>query len=101
MISDGKFNEGKYPDESLKTLKSLGVKIHVLAVGKNPDFKELRAIASISGENHFTRLKNDRKTHKTVIFKLAHRKGLFFSSLCKYYQKSTIYPEQGRINQGV
>ncbi|XP_065062106.1 uncharacterized protein LOC135688960 [Rhopilema esculentum] len=92
LISDGKFNEGKYPDESLKTLKKLGVKIQVLAVGKNPDFKELRAIASISGRDDFNRLKNDRKTHKNVIFKLAHRKEPY--TKCK--KSGTILDECNR-----
>ena len=75
LISDGKWNDGKLPTTSIKTLKKIGVKTRVFAVGRNPDISNLLKLASAPKKTHYTRLTKDGRYQKKIIKIITQRKG--------------------------
>ena len=77
LLSDGKWNEGKDPTNCLKTLRKLGIKIRVFAIGRAPKQDNLKYLTATSCKDCYLRLSADVVEQTKIIKALTGRKGKY------------------------
>jgi len=74
VISDGKWNEGRSPKQSLSKLRKLGIKVKAFGIGRNPNKRNLKYIVGKLCKSCYVRLDANCEKHNRLMRFLTKRK---------------------------